>query len=71
MVAQYPTTVLYCGVVCSVVEDAEGRYCVIVNPAELCDDGEWRVSVENSAGSAQSDCTLTLRGNSPAEVVWL
>lgn len=46
----------------SVVENAEGRYSVIINPVELCDDGEWKVSIENQFGSAASECTLTLRG---------
>merc|ERR1712128_374515 len=45
----------------SVVENAEGRYSVIINPVELCDDGEWKVSVENQFGCAASECTLTLR----------
>ena len=44
------------------VENAEGRYSVIINPVELCDDGEWKVSIENQFGSAASECTLTLRG---------
>jgi hypothetical protein len=38
------------------------RFSVIINPVELCDDGEWRVSVENKYGAVTSECTLTLRG---------
>ena len=29
----------------STVENGEGRFSVIINPVELCDDGEWKVSL--------------------------
>ena len=57
----------------ALVEDSEGRwdpagtkcsyrFSCIINPVELCDDGEWKVTVDNSHGQAASECTLTLRG---------
>ena len=57
----------------ALVEDSEGRwdppgtkcssrFSCIINPVELCDDGEWKVTVDNSHGQAAAECTITLRG---------
>merc|ERR1711962_658071 len=45
----------------SLGEDSQGRYSCIINPVELCDDGLWKVTVDNSHGRAECECTLTLR----------
>jgi hypothetical protein len=45
----------------NLVEKGEGRYSVIINPVDLSDDGEWKITAENQFGTTSSQCILTLR----------